>query len=763
MRDRSSTAGASPARLFTKYAVITLVPVLALGAALAISIRLEATQRGIDEAKAEAKLIAQTAIEPLFNSGRELTPKLGSGERAALERIVTRAVGTGDILRLRLHDLSGNVVFSDDGSGFHGKPDDEALDAAGGDTVADLTHLNSDSNDVGRIGQQAVEVYEPLVAGVRAKRVGVLEIYLPYKPILADVAASMHRLYIDLIGGLTLLYLALLAITTSVSRGLRRQVALNAAQAEQLRVSEAEHRMLFEENPLPMLSYDRASLQIVAVSNAAVASYGYSREEFLGMTIKDIRPPADVPSLLRHLEVEGRLTRSGYSGPRQTRHQYKDGTIIDVEVSGDDVTLGGRKCRIVLCQDVTERNKATQELAVARDAAIEASNTKSAFLANVSHEIRTPMNGVLGMNELLRTTALDDEQRGYADQVARSGEHMLAIINDILDISKIETGQLELDATDFVLADMLEQACVVGGVDAQAKGVEFALEIDPELPRRVHGDGGRLRQIVLNLVANAVKFTSEGAVIVTVSAMTPAAETTKLRIAVADEGIGIDPERLEHMFEPFTQADVSTTRRFGGTGLGLAIARELTDLMGGKIGADSEPGVGSTFWVELELGVAAEVGVEAGEQQSVPEAAAELDENAPIILIADDTPVNQIVAARAVQRCGCRSHVVNDGYEALTALISQRYDAVLMDCQMPEMDGYETTVELRHREAGGRRTPVIAMTASAMKGDFERCISHGMDDFVSKPLRHHALDEVLRRWIPRLAASDGDETNAAAA
>jgi PAS domain S-box-containing protein len=757
---RASVPGASTTRLFTKYALIMLVPVIALGIALALSLRAEAGQRGLDEGKAEARLITQTAIEPLFPSARPLE-SITAREYRALEQIVVRSVRTKEILRLRLHDLQGRVIFSDDGSGFGGQPDDEALEAAHGGTVAELTHVNSDSNDTGAIGAAAVEVYEPIYAGAARRRVGVLELYLPYAPISADVAASIRGLYGDLIGGLTLFYLALLAITTSVSRGLRRQVAVNAAQADRLQVSEAEHRMLFEENPLPMLAYDRKTLEILAVSNAAVANYGYTREEFLAMTIRDIRPADEVPALMRHLEIEGRAQRSGYSGPRQSRHQFKDGTVIDVEVSGDDVTLGGRDCRIILCQDVTERNRATAELAVARDAAIEASNTKSAFLANVSHEIRTPMNGVLGMNELLLGTRLDEEQQGYATQVARSGEHMLSIINDILDISKIETGQLELDAIDFALHDTLEQACIVGRIDAEAKGVAFVLEIGDGVPRYVHGDGGRLRQIVLNLVANAVKFTSKGTVRVSAGAVTVTERSAALRIAVIDEGIGIDPERLEHMFEPFTQADVTTTRRFGGTGLGLAIARELTELMDGRIGAESEPGAGSAFWFEVELPLAE--GSEQLEAHSAPESPAELADDAPIVLIADDTPVNQIVAARALQRCGCRSHSVNDGYEALAALVANRYDAVLMDCQMPEMDGYDTTIELRGREAGGRRTPVIAMTASAMKADFERCMAAGMDDFISKPLRHHALDEVLRRWIPRLSECDDAGGTAAAA
>jgi CheY-like chemotaxis protein len=405
---------------------------------------------------------------------------------------------------------------------------------------------------------------------------------------------------------------------------------------------------------------------------------------------------------------------------------------------------------------VTARNQATADLAIARDEAIEASNMKSAFLANVSHEIRTPMNGVIGMNELLLDTGLTDEQRAYAEQVSRSGEQMLAIINDILDISKIETGQLELDLIDFALHDKIEHACAVAGIEARAKGLDFDVVIDPDVPQHVHGDSGRIRQIILNLVANAVKFTASGSVVVRASVPSHTDDTARVRVAVTDTGIGIDPVALDKMFEPFTQADSSTTRNYGGTGLGLAIARELTDLMSGKIGAESEPGRGSTFWFEVELPVArAPLDVRSNGASPAPAprrtpgtAMAPLGPDTPLVLVAEDTPVNQIVAIRALQRCGCRAHAVNDGYEALEALLTQRYDAILMDCQMPEMDGYQTTGELRRREVGGRRTPVIAMTAHAMKGDLEKCLAAGMDDYVSKPLRHQALAEVLQRWLP---------------
>ena len=393
---------------------------------------------------------------------------------------------------------------------------------------------------------------------------------------------------------------------------------------------------------------------------------------------------------------------------------------------------------------------------MARDEAVEASNMKSAFLRNVSHEIRTPMNGVIGMNELLLQTALTGEQRAYAEQVEQSGEHMLTIINDILDISKIETGHLQLEIAEFDLHELIERACVPAGLDAQAKGVQLDIQIDPLAPRRVRGDAARVRQVLLNMVGNAVKFTSHGSVAVRARRREGGGDHVLLE--VIDSGIGVDPERLEQMFQPFVQADVSTTREYGGNGLGLAIAKELVELMGGTIGASSELGRGSTFWVELSLPEVAttqtvpvmgrgERVVHLSERRSNPDAA--------LVLVVEDSPVNRLVAMHVLERLGFRAHVVNDGREALQALSTQRYDAVLMDCQMPDIDGYEATRELRRREDGGQHTPVIAMTAHAMTGDRERCLDAGMDDYIAKPVRSQTLGEVLGRWIDRAQGTDG--------
>jgi PAS domain S-box-containing protein len=544
------------------------------------------------------------------------------------------------------------------------------------------------------------------------------------------------------------------AIIRDVTAQVDAEQAL-VANREELEASERMHRALFEHNPQPMWLFERETFQIFAVNDATLATYGYTREEFLAMRVQELLPPEDVAAFASSMELAEGETKTGFRGRVPRRHRYKDGTIVDVEVTANDVVIDGKACRIVLSQDVTERNAAATELAVARDQAVEASKLKSTFLANISHEIRTPMNGVIGMSELLLDTALDDDQRSLAKQVASSGEQMVLLINDILDISKIEAGQLELDVTDFALRETIEAASAVSRLQAEAKGLALELQIGHEVPELTHGDGRRLRQILLNLIANAVKFTSKGGITVSAQIGSSGDDEIVLRIEVADTGIGIEQAILENMFEPFTQADASTTRNYGGSGLGLAIARELVELMDGSIGAHSDMGRGSTFWIELPLreAPATDGAIRVDAQTGAP---SPVWSTVPLVLVADDSPVNQIVAVRTLEHCGFQADVAGDGAEALELLAARHYDAVLMDCEMVGMDGFETTIELRRRENGERHTPVIAMTGHALHGDRERCLAAGMDDYITKPIRREQLTEALGRWI---VATDAPQSN----
>jgi len=548
------------------------------------------------------------------------------------------------------------------------------------------------------------------------------------------------------------------AFLAFVIRRIRFQALWRAERsAEDLRSSEERFRKLVENSTDALALFSRTG-EILDAGPSSERVLGYRPDQLIGCSGFDLVHPEDLERTRECLAKAADNPRSPMPLECRVRKAQGDWIWVEAFVTNllDEPSVGAMVSNF---RDVSERRRAEEETRRAMVAAEAANRAKSEFLANMSHEIRTPMNGVLGMTDLLLDTPLSAEQRDYASLVKSSADSLLTVINEILDFSKVEAGKLELEPMEFQLWDAVELAIKMLAVRAHEKGLELTFEIGSEVPRLVIGDPSRLRQIITNLIGNAIKFTERGQVAFKAAVDSIASDRVEMHFSVRDTGIGIPEDKQKSIFEPFSQADGSTARKFGGTGLGLTISARLAEMMGGKIWVESEEKRGSTFHFTVSLGVgrapAARI-VSNDVSNGMAELAAAINGKpasagawpARRILLAEDNAVNQRLAIRLLEKQGHRVTVASDGREVLSAIDREEFDIVLMDIQMPEIDGLETTAAIRKQEqSSGRHMPIIAMTAHAMRGDRERCLAAGMDGYISKPIVSTELLESIEAVI----------------
>ncbi len=552
-----------------------------------------------------------------------------------------------------------------------------------------------------------------------------------------------------------------------------------------------ELRALFQAFPDLFLRIDKN--EAVTEANGGQRSDAFlSAEKFEGRNLQDLLPAgalAAVRTAQKKVRASNTMELVEFSIEDSTGQQTYEMRLLPLDWDQWIAVLRNITARKAgeqrLKDNAQELEQKNEELEKALMAAREATRLKSRFLANMSHEIRTPMNGVLGMTDFLLASGLNAEQQEYAQSIKRLADSLLALINDILDLSRVEAGKLRVEHVEFSLPSAIAETASIFALQARAKGLEFVSSSGPGVPARVVGDSGRLRQVLTNLLGNAIKFTERGQVALKTELTGQTGDGVQLKFTVHDSGIGIPSGEQGRLFDAFTQVDESNTRKYGGTGLGLAISKQLVELLGGEIGLESERGRGSRFWFTANFGKAARsdivlpgspVKVQAAPApavaptltKSLTGTAQQLVESPPPIekpdtssdrsmriLLAEDNEINQRITLRLLQKLGLAADAVVNGREAVEALERRKYDLVLMDCQMPDMDGFEATAVIRSREGKSGHQTICALTANAMDGDRERCLAAGMDDYISKPVGLEKLREALDRWIPGVGAVAG--------